>query len=239
MSDLLGDVSVVIPLAPGETSWRALLGDLAPIARDAQVLLVATEPSPADPERVASACGLRARVVWLESSPGRARQMNLGAGRATRDFVWFLHADSRLRSEALAALGRSLAAHPEAMHYFDLRFLKDGPAMMPLNAAGVWFRSRVLGLPFGDQGLCLRRQLFQSLGPFDERAAYGEDHLLVWAARRAGVPLRCCGAAIRTSARKYRQHGWARTTARHLWLTAKQAAPQWAARRTRREESSG
>jgi hypothetical protein len=231
VSDLLADVSVIIPLAHREGSWRALVGDLAPISHDAEVLLVATEPNPGDLERLTSECGLCARLVWVESSPGRARQMNLGAAQATRRFAWFLHADSRLSPEALIALERSVGAHPEALHYFDLRFLKDAPALMPLNAAGVWFRSHVLGLPFGDQGLCLRRDLFESLGRFDEQAAYGEDHLLVWAARRAGVPLRCCGAAISTSARKYHQHGWARTTARHLWLTAKQGVPQWAARK--------
>ncbi len=51
--------------------------------------------------------------------------------------------------------------------------------------------------------------------------------LMAWAARRAGIPLRRIGARLFTSARKYERGGWAATTARHLWLTAAQAWPEW------------
>jgi hypothetical protein len=222
---VLHNVSVIVPIAPGETRWMDLLRDLRSLPPGAEVFLVGTEPAA---DCSAEIAGLRAAVVWLESPPGRARQMNLGAARAGRPFLWFVHADSRVSPESPAALGRSLAEHPQALHYSNLAFLGDGPRLMPLNAAGVWFRSHVLGMPFGDQGLCLSGELFDALGRFDEQARYGEDHLLVWAARRAGVPLRCCGGVVHTSARKYHHHGWSRTTGRHLWLTAKQALPQYA-----------
>jgi GT2 family glycosyltransferase len=82
-------------------------------------------------------------------------------------------------------------------------------------------------MPFGDQGFCLRREIWERLGGFDTHASYGEDHLFVWKARRAGVPLRPTGGTLRTSARKYQERGWLRTTARHLHLTATQAFPEW------------
>jgi hypothetical protein len=77
----------------------------------------------------------------------------------------------------------------------------------------------------------LPRTLFERLDGFDEHASYGEDHLLVWAAHHAGVPVVPVGASLRTSARRYRERGWLRTTLRHLLLTARQA---WGARRRRR-----
>jgi GT2 family glycosyltransferase len=152
--------------------------------------------------------------------------MNAAARAARRRYLWFLHADTRFGPGVLAALRRSLAAEPEGLHYFDLGFAPGGPALMPVNAAGVWVRSRLLGMPFGDQGFCLSRRVFARLGGFDEEASYGEDHLLVWKARRAGVPLRCAGARLLTSARKYQERGWLATTARHLYLTYKQALPE-------------
>ncbi|HZF97242.1 MAG TPA: glycosyl transferase family 2, partial [Pseudoxanthomonas sp.] len=94
---------------------------------------------------------------------------------------------------------------------------------MALNALGAWFRSRCLGLPFGDQGLALPRALFERLGGFDESLRGGEDHDLVWRARRAGVPLQPARAPLYTSARKYAQRGWGATTAFHLRETWRQA----------------
>ena len=94
---------------------------------------------------------------------------------------------------------------------------------MRTNAMGANWRSRRLGLPFGDQGLVLPRLEFDRLDGFDPRLAHGEDHALVWRARRAGLPLREIDAAVITSARKYAERGWLRTTLRHLRLTADQA----------------
>lgn len=107
------------------------------------------------------------------------RQMNFGAKNATRRFLWLLHADSRVDSIAVTLLQEALVDPLPGVYYFDLAFRADGPRLMCLNAWGANLRSRYLGLPFGDQGLCLSRETFQKLGRFDETAPYGEDHLLI------------------------------------------------------------
>jgi hypothetical protein len=73
----------------------------------------------------------------------------------------------------------------------------------------------------------LPRRCFLVLKGFDEQASYGEDHLLVWAAHRAGLPLRQIPSTLETSARKYAKHGWLSTTIMHWWLTVAQAWPAW------------
>ena len=171
---------------------------------------------------------------WIVAPRGRALQMNCGAARARGTFLWFLHSDSRLKPNALDALCHSLVTNPTDLHYFDLDFLKDGPRWMRANSWGCWIRSHWLGMPFGDQGLCLPRNTFQRLGGYREDVQYGEDHLLVWLARRRGIRLRCTGQTIRTSARKYQQRGWFKTTVQHVVLTIRQAWPQfwlWVLRR--------
>ncbi|NOZ42190.1 MAG: glycosyl transferase family 2, partial [Alphaproteobacteria bacterium] len=52
------------------------------------------------------------------------------------------------------------------------------------------------------------------------------DHLLVWHARQAGIPLHCTGVALITSARKYRQYGWGRLTINYQLLWLRQALPE-------------
>ena len=120
----------------------------------------------------------------------------------------------------------------EAASYFDLAFAAGGPWQMPLTAAGTWLRSHLFGLPFGDQGFCLRRASFMRLGGFDEAATCGEDHFFVWAAKRQGLALRCTGRSIATSARKYAANGWWATTWTHLCLTLQQARQGWTKCRT-------
>ncbi|MGH7127212.1 MAG: hypothetical protein ACREIV_01495, partial [Planctomycetaceae bacterium] len=193
--------------------------------------IAAVEPPPDSLDEQIEQSGVRGGVRWITAAAGRGSQMNAGAEAARNEFLWFLHADSRFTPAAPAALEASIREEPGALHYFHLAFLDDGPSLVRLNARGAWWRSRLLRLPFGDQGFCLRRELFFQLGGYDERAAYGEDQLLVRRARRSGVALRCTGATIATSARKYARHGWARTTLRHLALTGRMILfPRGAAR---------
>jgi hypothetical protein len=153
--------------------------------------------------------------------------MNLGASQARGEFLWFLHADTRLSDAAYPALRRFMALGATALGWFDLAFRDDGPWPMRWNALGANFRSRRLGIPFGDQGFVVPAALFREVGGFDTGASYGEDHLFVWAVRRAGYRVSPVGAELSTSARKYAERGWGRTTFRHLWLTGVQAWPQF------------
>ena len=213
-------VSVVVPVGPGEEAWRDLLFDLVPLlAAGGTVSLCGLTDRPP---------GLPRGAEWVRSRrPGRAAQMNAAAARAAGPLLWFLHADSRLTAADIRAAVEARRGASRSVGFLRLRFAGDGPAATRLNGWAANVRSRRLKMPFGDQGLFLPRELWEELGRFDEAAPYGEGHLLVWAARRAGVPVAELPAAVVTSARKYRRRGWGRTTGRHLWLTVKQAAPQW------------
>ena len=213
-----------MPLAPGETEEEPLLAALRGLPPGSEVILVRADPVPRG-RPAGWPTGIAFREV--ETERGRARQMNAGARAARGRWLWFLHADTRFTPATLPAL-RSFLAHGEAaMGWFDLAFRRDGPPLARLNAWGANRRSAWLGLPFGDQGLVLPSTEFARLGGYDEAARYGEDHLLVWAAHRSGLPLRRIGAGLSTSARKYARHGWGATTWLHWRLTAAQAWGEW------------
>lgn len=205
-------LAIVIPVGPGDTAWHQLLPQLAD-AGAAGIQIAAAQDDDQEFD------GLPASAALLRTPAGRARQLNAGAAATTADWLWFLHADSRPAPRSLAAVHAFVAADRDAIGYLDLRFLDDGPRLMVLNAAGAWLRSRCLGLPFGDQGLLLPRRLFTALGRFPEDLPLGEDHALIWAARRHHIPVRPLRAPLYTSARRYAHRGWLATTARHLRLT--------------------
>lgn len=226
-------LSVIIPVGPGDQSWRELLGDLSTLRDDAEIILVAT-PGAIPRDFRMQDYELEVPTSWLAVPTGRAHQQNAGAAAAGGDVLWFLHADSRVPADSLAA-ARGFA-RSAALGYFDLQFRDDGPRLVRLNALGARIRSRWLRLPFGDQGFVLSRRLFESLGGFDESLPAGEDHALVWTARRAGVELAPLGAPLLTSARRFAERGWLRTTLRHACLTVSQA---WRFARARRTAAGG
>ena len=225
-------LSAVIPLAADETAWPGLLEQLRALPEGSEVILVRCGDTP-----VRRPAGWPAHLGFTEclSPQGRARQMNVGAQAARGRWLWFLHADTRLTPPVLPALLGVLRHDEEALGYFDLAFAADGPRLTRLNALGANLRSRWLGLPFGDQGFILPARTFHALGGYDERAASGEDHRLVWALRAKAVPLIHLDATLVSSARKYARHGWLATTAHHVRLTTRQAWGGW--RELKREPS--
>lgn len=220
MNNPLAEVTVVMPVGPGDRPSPQLLGQLRALPAEAglHIVHVDGEEPPPVPAQVDGPC-----IRVLKAPAGRAVQQNAGAAAAERSWLWFLHADSLLAPDTLPALAGFLGRGQPALGYFRLRFLDDGPALMRINALGARLRSDWLRLPFGDQGFVLPRASFARLGGFDTSLSGGEDHALVWRARRSGLPLRSIAAPLYTSARRYAEHGWWATTAFHLRETVRQA----------------
>ncbi len=211
-------IDVVIPIGPNDLPSPQLVKSLCAMALVQNVYLVVC--SEADYQACVTLADEKVRP--LLSARGRAAQQNAGAKQSTAPWLWFIHADSRFADDCESAIGKAIYQHPQALCYLDLAF-NDGGWRMRINAFGVWLRSRCLHLPFGDQALLLAREQFQALGGFDPALSSGEDHALVWRAKRKKMPIKPVYAKIYTSARKYQTHGWLKTTLHHLQLTLQQA----------------
>ncbi len=215
----LQQLSIIIPFAPGDMTWKCLLQDLVGLPDNAEIILVAANEKT---KQEALDFPHAANVKIISATMGRASQMNAGARAARNSCLWFLHADSRLGANCLKAVDAFDQAKDQ-LGYFGLRFRNDGPRRMGINAFGTWLRSRLLKIPFGDQGFIISKSCFELLGRYREDLKSGEDHAFVWAARKKGVTLKPLDARIETSARKYERHGWGKTTRMHLRETWKQA----------------
>lgn len=217
--------SVIVPLSRHDQSWKSLCSCLLLLPDRSDIIFIRPQRLTKSENGYLSLLKMRHSVTWLTGRQNRGAQMNLGARHAKNPFLWFLHGDSRFGPEAVTALQNSVTQAPGALHYFNLQFLNDGPLLVFLNEAMANFRSVGLGVPFGDQGFCVSKDVFNRLGAYDTNCSYGEDHLLVWKARLIGVGLVAVKAHIQTSARKYQNNGWMRTTADHFLKTWSQALP--------------
>lgn len=148
----------------------------------------------------------------LNSPPGRARQMNLGAAHATGDVLLFLHADTILPPSGLDAVRRAMQAPQTAGGAFRLAITPATPALR-LIAWVANLRSRFAQLPYGDQALFVRRSLFETLGGYADEP-FLEDVKLVRALRRHGR-LALVPQPVQTSGRRWLDEGVVYTTVRN------------------------
>ena len=157
------------------------------------------------------ACGLRCEVV--ETQPGRAIQQNAAARKACGDVLLFLHADTFLETGAVSQITAALANDATAWGgAFRQRIDAVGAVYRLLERANA-LRVRWLRVPYGDQGLFVRREVFFAAGEFPEVRLL-EDLLLAKKLRRRGPPLLLLGP-LHVSARRWQKHGVVRQTLRN------------------------
>lgn len=157
----------------------------------------------------------------LHGSRGRAAQMNDGAAHATGDVLLFLHADCILESGALRAAEECLGRRGVVAGCFRMRVTADGWTYRLIDACAT-ARVRLTGLIYGDQGLFVKRRLFERIGGFPT-LLFMEDVFFSKKLRRQGrivvAPRR-----IFVSPRRWQRQGLVRQTLRNWTLTALGAA---------------
>mgnify|MGYP002780763905 CR=1 FL=1 len=150
-----------------------------------------------------------ARVI--AAPRGRGAQIAAGVAAARGPWLLILHADTRLAAAWMEAVTAAMSDPSRAYHF---RFVLDdaSPAARRLERAVAW-RCRVLGLPYGDQGLLAHRDLLTAVGGVRPLPLM-EDVDLV---RRIGrARLTALPADAVTSAARWRREGYLRRSARNL-----------------------
>ena len=194
---------IVLPVLNEAATLEATLQSLAPLRlRGAAVVVVDGGSTDATMDLARP----HADVV-MASARGRAAQMNAGAALGRGDVLLFLHADTTLPDQADRCVTQALAAG-HAWGRFDVR-IAGSHWMLPVVATLMNGRSRWTGIATGDQALFMRREVFEHLGGFAAQALM-EDIEMSKRLRAWGAPA-CIRQRVRTSGRRWEQHGVWRT----------------------------
>ncbi len=147
-------------------------------------------------------------ATWLSSGKGRAVQMNHGAAQSKGELLLFLHIDTDITAEALAAMRHAMGDARVCGGRFDVRF-DDRRWPFRMIATMMNVRSRLTRISTGDQALFVRRQVFERMGGFPEQPLM-EDIAFCRQLKCQGR-IACLRQRVTTSARRWQQHGVART----------------------------
>ncbi|MBD2107299.1 TIGR04283 family arsenosugar biosynthesis glycosyltransferase [Nodosilinea sp. FACHB-13] len=196
-------ISVVIPALNEARQLPAVLNTIHPFS---PVEVIVVDGGSADgTAEVAEALG--ARVV--RSVPGRSHQLNCGAAAATGPLLLFLHADTRLPKGFDRTIRQTLAQPGVAAGAFRLAI--DGPGRgLRWVEWGVNLRSRLLQMPYGDQAIFLKAEVFHNMDGFPDLPMM-EDFELMRRLRKVGK-VAIAPSAVVTSDRRWRTLGILRTT---------------------------
>lgn len=167
--------------------------------------------------QTASSC---AKVIKV--ARGRARQMNAGAHVAEGELLVFLHADSRLPAGALDHLRQLFYQGSLEAGIFALKFDPTGfwASIYAACARLPWHR-----LCFGDRGIFIRRDIFETLGGFPEVPIFEDLQLVRQLHRRKSF--RYVQMPVTTAYRRFEQYGHLRQQYHNvrLWLQYHMGTP--------------
>ncbi len=192
-------LSIIIPvLNEAEEIYPCLRQLQALRKKGAQVIVV---DGGSDDDTIAVATPLADQVI--SSEKGRARQMNAGAALADREWLLFLHADTRLPAnlpDIMIAWGFS----PAVWGFFGIK-VKGAPALLRIVQ---WFmnrRSFLTRIGTGDQCQFVKREVFEQIGGFADIPLM-EDIELSKRLKKHSRPL-FVNTRVETSGRKWQRYG--------------------------------
>jgi len=201
-------ISVIMPVLNEEASVGSCLAQFQDV-KDVELIVVDGGSSDRTQEVVEALEAVR----WVEASDtGRAIQMNVGAKEARGDVFLFLHADTFLPEDGIGLIRKSL----DNAHVVGGRFQLGLSEKTPGFRLVAWFstlRSRYLGITYGDQGIYVRREVFEAVGGFPQLWVF-EDSEFCKCVKKLGKFV-MVNAQVCSSTRRWRKWGIVRTV---FWM---------------------
>ncbi len=195
------DIAIVIPVLEDTTALRALLERTRSWALQPAELIVVS----ADSSRQVRELCLEHDCRHVASVSCRGTQLDRGAGNATADILWFLHADAEPHSDSLGEISQAVERGADG-GYFRFLFLGKRTWWKALLERLINLRTRVGGIPYGDQGIFVRRKTYFEAGGFTHQPLFAEV-VPVRNLRKRGHFL-ALALPIGVAARRWERDGW-------------------------------
>ncbi len=201
--------SVIIPTLNEAETIGACISSIVSEQSNAEIIVVDGGSSD-DTAVIAETAG----ATVLHTEPCRGLQCNLGAATAAGEIIVFLHADTILPRDAFNYLSEIFSKDEVKIGNFGIVFDTKHWFLRLLS----FLANFDMGLfRFGDQGIVIRKSLFDDLGGFPNWMLF-EDFELIRAARKQTRVYRFPVSVV-TSARRFVKNGIIRQQIKNVYYT--------------------
>lgn len=198
-------LSVIIPTLNEADNIKKLINHLKNENVNCEIIISDADSS----DRTKEIASSQGALVVSSKKAGRGLQLNRGAEVASAPILLFLHADSSLEKSALSSLVKKIKENPEKVGgCFSLKIESEHPLLKFISWSSN-LRAKYLNLVFGDQGIFVKKEVFESLGGFPEIELM-EDWEFSKKLTKAGELL-YLNKKIYTSARRWKNYGVLKT----------------------------
>lgn len=203
-------ISIIIPILNEAPQISDTLLSLQSLRRAGHEVIVVDGGSTDD----SAALSAPLADLFVTGPRGRSRQMNEGARHAKGEILLFLHADTFLPDQADQIILREMRRKKQAWGHFDVRLSGEQPLFRVIEFL-MNLRSRLSSIATGDQGIFVRRDLFEQVNGFPD-VDLMEDIAISKILKRISRPV-CLRQRVITSSRRWEQKGILRTVLL-MWL---------------------
>jgi rSAM/selenodomain-associated transferase 2 len=157
-------------------------------------------------------------VIKSVSPKGRGRQMNKGASLAKGDILLFLHTDTELPGGAFTVISSTVDKVQCVAGSFDLGIKSERPIFRLIEWI-VHIRTRITRIPYGDQAIFIKRDVFNNMNGYREIPLM-EDVDLMKRIRKSEGRICIIPQKVKTSPRRWEREGVLYCSLRNLMLTS-------------------
>jgi uncharacterized protein len=208
------DLSIIIPVLYEAERIRTCLENLLQLAGDInlEVIVVDGDPKGTTLSHVPSQYPYA--LKGIQSPKGRGTQMNAGAQIAQGQVLLFLHADTDLPDRALLDILHTCKQYTGGA--FDLAIASPRRSLKLVGKVASW-RSRLTRIPYGDQAIFMRKDIFEQVQGYPDIPLM-EDVALMQRLKQHGYPIHILSQTVKVSARRWEKEGIVRCTLRNWSL---------------------
>lgn len=209
-------VSIVVPTLNEAENVERVSDSLLRLS-DSEVIFADGGSTDGTVERIKELGKRHDKVRLVHSPKSRSKQMNAGAAEAKGEWLIFLHADTILPENSFHDFIREISTSPSLQSgAFEFR-VDNSRFVYRYLEFYVRVRAKFGKLPFGDQAIFVKRDLFERLGGYRSDYPLMEDMELVQRLNKLDG-FQVLDVPVYTSARRFESDGYLRRTCGNVYL---------------------
>ncbi len=200
-------ISIIIPVLNEEKKIKNTLTAILNNSNKDQIEIIIIDGGSTDETvKIVQSMGI---TIYISPQKGRANQMNFGASKATGNIFLFFHGDTIIPPNFPNIIREILGKSTIVAGAFLLKINSKNKALKFIEIMANW-RSYLFSLPYGDQGIFLKRSIFEQIGGF-QNLEIMEDFDLIQRLKKLGK-IRIAEASVITCDRRWQKLGILKTT---------------------------